>query len=105
MTATKPPEGGPAALALQGTATGVPISDALRSLLVRSFTVRELRELVALLEAEDHVPCKVARELAQELGDIFAAPPLETDKGTIYNRPTPGWHRRRAERIAEARAS
>lgn len=87
-------------------------SAALRRVLVEAFTVDELRHILSALEARDHVPDSLAFELGEELGNIYSAPPIE-EKGAwhrkglgwIYNRETIGWWRRRAERLAEAKAA
>jgi hypothetical protein len=50
------------------------------------------------------VPNALAAELADEMAKIVSSPPVETEEGRIYNRPTIGWHIRRAERIAEAKS-
>ena len=81
------------------------LADSVLELLLASCTIDQLRHLVEIMAARNHVPNRVAIELANELGEIFSVPPLETEYGFIDNRPAVGWHRRRSERITEALAS
>jgi hypothetical protein len=81
----------------------VHISDSLTKLLVESLTTEQLRHIVAQMAAREHVPNPVAVQLAEELAAIYSSEPLETEHGTVHNAPTLGWHRRRTQRIAEAR--
>jgi hypothetical protein len=84
-------------------ATLRPISSSLRQLLAESFTAEDLRHIAASFDARNHVPDVLAAVLADELAEVFSSAPKETEHGLIWNRPTIGWWRRRAERVAEAR--
>ena len=81
----------------------IPLSDSVLELLLSSCSVDQLRHILAVMVERDRVPIGIAVELANELAEILSSDPLETEFGTIYNRPTVGWFRRRNERIAEAR--
>jgi len=81
------------------------ISVGVKELLLRSFSIDELRHAVACLEARNHVPSLLAAELANELAEIFSTPPMATSEGLTFNRPTVGWWRRRGDRIAQARST
>jgi hypothetical protein len=72
------------------------ISQHLRELLIDAFSADDLQHIVAAMRARDHVPGPLAAELANELAEILSADPMETEVGTIHNRPTVGWHLRRA---------
>ena len=85
------------------TATEGHISLHLKELL-EVIGAENLGQIVAAMRARDHVPSSLALELANELADILSAPPMETEFGSIYDKPTVGWYRRKAERIAEARS-
>ena len=82
-----------------------PISQSLRQVLAESFSAAELRHIAAAFAAREHVPDVLALVLAEELAEIHSRPPMESDYGPIYNRPTILWFRRRSQRTAEARAS
>jgi hypothetical protein len=95
-------------LTLQDTpaqAAPVRLSDSITNLLIESLTVDQVRHICDEMARREHVPNRVAKELAEELATIFSKPPLEVDGITVHNRPTLGWFRRRAARIAEARSS
>lgn len=82
-----------------------PISDSLRQVVLEAFTPDQLRHIAAAAEARGHLPDWLALELANEVAAIVSTPPLVTDYGVIYNKPTFGWFRRRANRIARARSA
>ena len=84
------------------TATAEHISNHLRELL-EGIGADNLDHIVAAMRARDYVPDSLAGELANELAAILAAAPMETPEGTIHNRPTCGFYKRKAQRIAEAR--
>jgi len=78
-----------------------PVSGAVAEALVRAMSVEDLRHLVGLLEARQHVPNERAREIAERLAVILTAEPLATELGPIENRPTVGfWRRWWPERLA-----
>jgi hypothetical protein len=79
--------------------------DAVVKVLIESLTSAQLRHLAAAMEAREYLPGWLAMELANELAKIVSTPPMETEYGLIYNRPTIGWWSRRANRIAQARSS
>jgi hypothetical protein len=92
-------------LLLQPDPQPIRLSDSVLELLLDACTIAQLRHLVAIMAARNHIPNCVAIEIANELGEIYAKPPIETEYGSIDNRPTVGWYRRRSDRIAEALAS
>jgi hypothetical protein len=85
------------------TATAGHISLHLREVL-EGIGAENLGQIVAAMRARDLVPGSLAFELANELAAILSSDPLETDEGLIFNHPTCGWYRRKAQRIAEARS-
>jgi hypothetical protein len=84
------------------TATAGHISLHLKELL-EGIGAENLGQIVAAMRARDLVPSSLALELANELAAILSSDPLEADEGLLYNRPTVGWYRRKAQRMAEAR--
>lgn len=82
-----------------------PLSEELQQLVLEAFSPTELRHFAAAAEARGHLSDWLARELSEELAVIFSSPPLEIDGRLVHNLPSVGWWKRRAERIAEARAS
>jgi hypothetical protein len=85
------------------TATAEHISNHLKELL-EGVEVEALAAIVASMRARDHVPDSLAAELANELAAILSEPPMETEFGPIYNRPTISWYRRKTRRMAEAKS-
>jgi hypothetical protein len=84
------------------TATADHVSNHLREL-IEGIGLDNLDHIVAAMLARDHVPDSLALQLANELAEILSGPPMETEVGGIYNRPTVGWYRRKAQRIEAAR--
>ena len=85
------------------TATADHVSNHL-SELIEGIGLDNLDHIVAAMRARDHVPDSLALQLANELADILSSPPMETEFGPIANRPTVGWYRRKARRIAGAKS-
>ena len=84
------------------TATADHVSNHLREL-IEGIGLDNLHHIVAAMRARDHVPDSLALQLANELADILSSAPMETQFGPIYNRPTVGWCRRKAQRIEATR--
>jgi hypothetical protein len=85
------------------TATAGHISLHLRKL-IEGIGADDLDHIVAAMRARDYVLDSLAAELANELAAILSEPPMESEFGPIYNRPTVRWYRRKARRIAEAKS-
>jgi hypothetical protein len=84
------------------TATADHVSNHLREL-IEGIGLDNLEHIVAAMREQGRVPDSLALELANELAEIVSAPPMDTDLGRIYNRPTVGWYRRKARRLEAAR--
>ena len=84
------------------TATVDHVSNHLKEL-IEGIGLDNLDHIVSAMRARDHLPDSLALELANELADILSAPPMETEFGPIYNRPTCGWYRCKSQRLEAAR--
>ena len=70
------------------------VPDTVVEAFVQAMSVKDLRHLVGLLEARQHVPGDRAREIAERLAAIISTEPIDSEVGVLENRPTVGFYRR-----------